>query len=190
MKSVTFAAYVLVLVTVCSAQTPRKNDISTVAASGAVSEDRYTNSFFKLTIYAPNATLDLNPLINTAEQRARLVQVLSKPVKWEDTYTFAVLADSLTRYSRLRSPAQYVKGLRHQLEKEGLPTVRQEFPITIADVQFTGAVLQEHVPSGRKYYRGIYTTFRDGYILSFDAEAASVNKLNNLLTRLVKMESE
>jgi hypothetical protein len=72
------------------------------------------------------------------------------------------------------------------LEIEGLPAVREEFPLTIGGVEFTGAILEEHVPAGRKYYRGMYSTFRNGYILSFDAEAASENKLNELVTRLVK----
>lgn len=143
-----------------------------------------------MTLYAPNATLELNPRVNRGEQRARLVQVLSKQGKWEDTYTFAVLADSLAKYPQLQSPAHYVRSVRHQLERQGLPTVREEFPITIAGVQFTDAVLQEQVASGQKYYRGMYTTFRDGYILSFDAEAASENKLNDLVRRLIKIETE
>jgi hypothetical protein len=188
MKVRTFAAFALVAV--CAAQGPRKADISTVAATGVVSENRYTNSFFKLTIYAPNATLELNPLVNTAEQRARLVQILSKQAKWEDTYTFAMMADSLTRHPNLQSPAHYVRSVRHQLERQGLPTVREEFPITIAGVHFTGAVLEEQVVSGQKHYRGVYTTFRDGYILSFDAEAASENKLNDLVRQLVKIETK
>lgn len=189
MKSGIFAEFVFVSVAICAAQAPRKADISTVAAAGAISEHRYTNSFFKLTIYAPNATLELTPQVNEGEQRARLVQLLSKQAKWEDTYTFAVLADSLTKYPQLQAPAQYVRSVRQQMERQGLLTVRQEFPITIGGVQFTGAVLQEQVASGRKYYRGIFTTFRDGYILSFDAEAASGDKLNDLVKRLVKIET-
>lgn len=63
------------------------------------------------------------------------------------------------------------RSVRHQLEKEGLPTVHEEFPISIGGVQFTGAILQEHLPSGQTYYRGMFSIFRNGYILSFDAEA-------------------
>jgi len=133
----------------------------------------------------PNATFQLNPLVNAAGERARLLQVLAKPVKWEDTYTFAVLADSLNKYPQLQSPAQYVRSVRHQLEKGGLLTVREEFPISIGAIQFTGTILQESVPAGRKYYRGMYSTFCNGYILSFDAEAASEDKLNELVARIV-----
>jgi hypothetical protein len=127
----------------------------------------------------------LNPLVNSAGGRARLLQVLAQSPQWEDRYTFAVLADSLTKYPQLQDPAQYVRSVRHRLEKEGLSTLREEFPITIGGLRFTGAILQESGPKGRSYYRGIYATFRDGYALSFDAEAASESKLNELVTGIV-----
>ena len=167
-------------------QSNKPADISFVAAAGAVSGSRYTNSFFKLSVETSNATLQLNPLVNTSGQRARLVQVLAKPTNWEDTYTFAVLADRLTEYPQLESLTQYVRSVRHQLEKEGLSTVREEFPISIGGTQFAGAILEEHVPAGRKYYRGMYSTFRNGYILSFDVEAPSEAKLNELVVTAVK----
>jgi hypothetical protein len=192
MRSAVSAVWLLVLVAVCNAQTPRQNDISTVTGAGAVSENQYTNSFFKLTIDAPDATLELNPLVNTAGagQYAHLVKILSKPTNWDNMYTFAVMAEPLAPNPQIESPSQYVRSIRHMLERQGLATVRQEFPITIADVKFSGAVLQDKVPSGRKYYRGIYTTFRYAYILTFDVEAASEDKLNNLLNRLVEMKPD
>ncbi len=188
MKNTIIAAIVLIgLITVSPAQTKKPVDISAVAATGAVTENRYTNSFFKLTVEAPNATLQLNPVVNTKGQFARLLQVASKSTKWEDTYTLSMSADSLTINPQVQSPAQYVRSVRHQLEREGLPTVREEFPIAIAGVQFTGAVLQQQEQSGQKYYRGIYATFRNGYVLTFDVEAASQDQLNKLVTRLVKL---
>jgi hypothetical protein len=174
------------LVAISLAQTKKPADISTVIAAGTVDGSRYTNPYFKLTIDAPNATLALNPLVSPVGARARLLQVQSKQAEWNDRYTFAVLADTLTEYPQLQSPAQYVRSVRHQLEKGGMPTVREEFQITIAGVGFTGAVLQEQVPSGQKYYRGLYTTFRSGYILSFDVEAPSEDKLNQVVSRLVR----
>ena len=174
------------LLAISLAQTKKPADISTVIAAGTVDGSRYTNPYFKLTIDAPNATLALNPLVSPVGARARLLQVQSKQAEWNDRYTFAVLADTLTEYPQLQSPAQYVRSVRHQLEKGGMPTVREEFQITIAGVGFTGAVLQEQVPSGQKYYRGLYTTFRSGYILSFDVEAPSEDKLNQVVSRLVR----
>ena len=174
------------LLAISLAQTKKPADISTVIAAGTVDGSRYTNRYFKLTIDAPNATLALNPLVSPVGARARLLQVQSKQAEWNDRYTFAVLADTLTEYPQLQSPAQYVRSVRHQLEKGGMSTVREEFQITIAGVGFTGAVLQEQVPSGQKYYRGLYTTFRSGYILSFDVEAPSEDKLNQVVSRLVR----
>lgn len=169
------------------ARTEKTVSISVIAAAGTVTNTNYRNSFLKLAVDAPNATLKLNPLVNESGGRARLVQILSKRTIWENTYTFAVLADILANYPQLRSETQYVRSVRHQLEREGLPTVREEFPITIDGTRFIGAILQEQTPNGHKYYRGFYTTFRDGVIVSFDAEAASENKLNGLVKQLVKL---
>jgi hypothetical protein len=168
-----------------AAQSKKTPDISTVASAGAVSDGKYTNSFFRLTVAAPNAALELNPLVNKEGGRARLVQVLAKQMTFDNTYTFAVLADTLAKYPE--SPAHYVRSVRHQLEREGLATEREEFPITISGVEFTGAILEEHAPNGRKYYRGMYSAFRDGFILSFDAEAASPEKVNELVVRVVSL---
>jgi hypothetical protein len=174
-------------ITNVAAQNKKTPDISMVASAGAVTGGKYTNSFFRLTVAAPNATLEMNPLVNKEGGRARLVQVLAKQMPFDHTYAFAVLADTLAKYPQLQSPAHYVRSVRHQLEREGLATVREEFPITISGVGFTGAILEEHVPEGRKYYRGMYSAFRDGFILSFDAEAASPEKLNELVTRVVSL---
>lgn len=166
----------------------RHPDISDIAAAGRVSNSEYTNSLLKLSVNAPNATLQANPLVDKEGQRARLVQIFSKPATWDDTYTFAVLADTLARYPHLESSEEYVRSVRHQLEREGLVTLREEFPITIDDVRFTGAIMQEQTPDGRKYCRGLYTTFRNGLILSFDAEAATQGKLNDLVKRSVRFD--
>jgi hypothetical protein len=171
-----------------TAENNKPVDIGKVAAAGTVTETRYANSFFKLTVDAPGAALHLNPLVNATGQRAQLLQALCKATKWEDNYNFAVLADSLNMYPRLQSPADYVRSVRHQLEKEGMQTVKEEYPVVVGGVQFTSAILQEQTPDGRKYYRGMYATFRNGYILSFDVEASSEARLNQLVVRMVKLD--
>jgi hypothetical protein len=174
------------LAPVLPAQNYKPPDVTTVAAAGSVAKFGYTNSYFKLSILAPNATVNLNPLVNASGGRARLVQVLSDGKSWNETYTFAVLADSQANYRPpLESTTQYVRSVRHKLEKEGLSTVKEEFPITIAGAQFTGAILQEHTPEGRKYVRGMYSTFLNGYVLSLDVEAASEAKLTEMLAHMV-----
>jgi hypothetical protein len=176
-------------ITDVAAQGKKTPDISTVASAGAIADGKYTNSFFRLAVAAPNARLDLNPLVNKEGGGARLVQVMAKQTAFDNTYTFAVLADTLAKYPRLQSATQYVRSVRHQLERESLSTVREEFPITISGVDFTGAILEEHVPEGRKYYRGMYSTFRDGFVLSFDVEAASPEKVNELVVRAVSISN-
>ena len=170
------------------AQNKKPITISDVTAAGKLDGSRYTNSFFKLEIIPNSATFQLNPFVNTAGGRARLVQVFSNTTDWESKYTFAVLADSLTKYPELQSLTQYVRSVRHQLEKQGLPTIREEFPISIGGVQFVGAIVQEQIPSGQKYYRGFYSTFRGGFILSFDVEASSQDKVNSLVTQIVQFK--
>ena len=63
--------------------------------------------------------------------------------------------------------------------------MKEEFPIAIAGTQFTGAILQEQTPEGRKYFRGMYSTFLNGYVLSFDVEGASEAKLTEMLAHMV-----
>jgi hypothetical protein len=184
--TVSLIALVSILAGGIGAQNSKAVDISAVAAAGRVSDSKYSNSLLRIIVEDPNGTLQANPLLNKEAGRARLVQILSKQNTWEDTYTFAVLADTLARYPQLQSPAHYVRSVRHQLEKEGLATLREEFPITISGVQFTGAVMQQEV-GGRKHCRGLYTTFRDGLILSIDAEAATEDKLNALVKRSVNL---
>ena len=187
MKSPTVGILLVLLVSVvCMAQATKFVGISDVAAAGAVDKDTYVNSFLKLSVYAPNAALKLNPVITQTAQRARLLEVLAEHRSWNDTYTFAVIADLLAVNPLTKSPGDYVRTVRQSLERQGSPTVQPEFPVTIGGVQFTGAVLQEQVPSGQKYYHGIYTTFRKGYILSFDVEAPSQDKLSELVNQLVK----
>jgi len=180
--------FVLLFVCAAAAQNAKAIDISALADAGRISGDKYANPILGITIVAPNGTLEANPLVNKEAGRARLLQILSKSGNTDDTYTFAVLADTVARYSQLHSPAQYVRSVRHQMESAGYVTVREEFPIEIGGLHFTGAILREATPSGRAHVRGMYTTFRDGLIISFDAEAATEDKLNQLVERLVTFE--
>jgi hypothetical protein len=184
--TVSLIVFFSILAGCTAAQNSEAVDISAVAAAGRVSGDKYSNSLLRITVEAPNGGLQANPLVNKEAGRARLLQILSKQPRWEDTYSFAVVAETLAKYPQLQSPADYVRGVRHQLEEEGLATLRDEFPTTISGVQFTGVIMEEEV-DGRKHSRGLYTTFRDGLILSFDAEAATQDKLDMLLRRLVKL---
>jgi len=127
MRRSLLASLVMAVSMLCAAQTKPGADITSVATSGTVSGNRYVNSFFGVTIEAPEATFQLNPLLNSGGQRARLLQVLSKRGDWADTFTLAVLADSLRNYPTLQSPERYVRSVRHQLERRLIHRTRR-FP--------------------------------------------------------------
>ncbi len=167
---------------------PPPPDISAVVAAGKVSGDKYKNLFFRLTINAPQAKFEIAPLVNTSEKRARLVQILADSAKFDERYTFGVLADTLSMYPQLQSATHYVRSVRHQLEKEGLTTVHEEFPVLVSGVPFTAATMEGQTTEGRKHFRGLFTTFLLRYILSFDVEGPSERRLNDLVPTLVHFE--
>ncbi|PYX17696.1 MAG: hypothetical protein DMG84_02700 [Acidobacteria bacterium] len=133
--------------------------------------DKYKNLFFRLTIDAPHAKFEIAPLVNTSEKRARLVQILADSAKFDERYTFGVLADTLSMYPQLQSAAHYVRSVRHQLEKEGLTTVHEEFPVLVSGVPFTAATMEGQTTEG-----------------SFDVEGPSERRLNDLVATLVHFE--
>ena len=185
-----FIAFTVLLLGQSPTQSKHTADISTLLRAGKITDSQYENTFFYLTVDAPHAEIKLAPVVDSPDQRARLVQLFGNSPNWEEKYTFALLADTLSRYPQLHSPAQYVLSVRHQLERqEKLTTVRDEFPITVSGVAFTGAIMQEQNLGGKKYFRGIYTTFRAGFILSFDLEAPSETRINELVTSLVHFRS-
>ena len=115
-KIVLFVALAPVLV----AQNDRPPNVTTVAAAGSVTKFGYTNSYFKLSVLAPNATVKLNPVVNASGGRARMVQVLSDGKNWDETYTFAVLADSLANYHRrLNQPHNMYEAYGTSWRKKG-----------------------------------------------------------------------
>ncbi len=187
-RALATSAAIVCLFATCSSETkpPPPPDISAIAAAGQISGTKYTNFFFKLAVECEQCELTLNPLVNQQQGRARLLQIISTQQGRDDTFTFGVLADTRARYPQLQSAEHYVRSVRHQLEKEGLRTVREEFQLTISGLPFAGAILRVDDGNGRYHYRGIYTIFRSGFILSFDAEGASEEKVNALAMRLVR----
>jgi len=189
MRSISKLLFVVcALLCASTAQKEKFVGIKDIAAAGKINSGGYTNSLLGVAIDAPDANLTLNPYIQESAQRGRILQVLSKPTNWDDTYTIALLADLLAVNPLVKTPDDYVRSVRHGFEHQGQPTVREEFPISIGGVRFIVAMTEEHVPNGKKYYHGIYTTFRRGYILSLDVEASAPWKLNELVARQVKFE--
>jgi hypothetical protein len=88
----------------------------------------------------------------------------------------------------IHSPEQYIQAIRHQLEKSGLETVRAEFPVDVSGVSFIGAVMKVTV-KGNVYYRGLYGTFLNGYILSFDVKAETPERLATLVSTMIRFNT-
>jgi hypothetical protein len=186
MRNATVVALLLLMAaSSVSVLSEQLTDISGVAAAGSVKDNRYTNSYFKLTVDAHDGTYQLNPVLDTVGKRARLVQVLFKPTTLGNGWAFAVLADALIAHPGLQSSSIYVRSFRHQMETQGDSTVRAEFPVAISGVQFTGAITLEPEPSGLKHYRGFYSAFREDYVLSFDVGATTEIKINDLISHMV-----
>jgi hypothetical protein len=71
------------------------------------------------------------------------------------------------------------------LEKEGEWTVHQEFAVEIAGRPFVGAIMGVKGPQV-SYFRGMYSTFTNGYILSFDLTAVKPEVIEREVSKLVK----
>lgn len=164
-----------------------KTDISSVVASGKVQSDAYVNSYFGISLSAPKAHFTAPSLVNVEGRRARLVNIVYDSSQGAMNYTFGLMADSLENYPKDMPPSTYVRSVRHQLERDGLITDREEFPIVISGVPFTGAILKVPESANSGYYRGIYSTFLNGYVVSLEVQSGSEERLQQLLPTVVKI---
>jgi len=163
-------------------------DISAVINDGKFEGNRYLNSYFGLEFTAEGGHAKAGNVVNIPGRRAQLVDAVSDSGEPDESYSFAILADNLENYPQLITPAQYLRSVRHALEKEGLWTIREEFPVEISGKHFIGAIMGvkgEQVP----YFRGMYSTFLHGYILSFDLTARKQEVIERKVSTLVRFHS-
>ena len=104
-------------------------------------------------------------------------------------YTIGLLADSLDNYPKGMSTTVYVRSVRHQLERDGLITEREEFPTKVSDTAFVGAVLKVPEKPNFGYRRGIYATFLKGYVVSLEVQARDEERIQQVLSSAVKINS-
>ncbi len=169
-------------------QTSSPKDISFIYAHGKIDGHEYTNDYFGLTLTLENVQFTRGAFVSSNGGRARLVDAEATTKKPEEKYEIAVLAALLSANPLIRSPEQYVRAVRHELEKEGLATVSEEASTEISGVHFVSGIMRE---SNEKqgYYRGIYTTFLNGYILSLDVTAASPERLTKIVQSMVHFKN-
>lgn len=163
------------------------SDISGVVAAGRLEADVYKNSYSRISLSASNAKFTVPSLVNAAGKRARLVDVVYDSGDGAFNYTIAVLADSLENYPKDMSLRVYVRSVRHQLEKDGLTTEREEFSTVVSGIPFTAAILKVPKTPNSGYFRGIYSTFLNGYVLSIDVQGRDEDRINTTLSSVVKI---
>jgi len=186
MKSLKVVAIALLASAAIQGQVP-KSEISSVVAAAKMNGDVYLNTYFGISLSAPKASFTAPELVNVAGRRARLLNAVYDSPQGAMNYTLGLMADSLENYPKGMSMAVYVRSVRHQLEKDGLITHREEFPVTISGIPFVGAVLKVPEKSTFGYYRGIYSTFLDGYVVSLEVQSGSEERLQQLLSSAVKI---
>ena len=191
MMSRTFRLNVLVVFSVLlgavtQAQTAAK-DISGVVAAGSVEGGVYSNPYLRITITAPDAKFTTPSLVNEPGHRARLFNAIYDSPDGAKSYTIGLMVDSIENYPKTMPAAVYVRSVRHQLEKDGLLTEREEFPLTISGLAFTGAILKVPEKPNFGYRRGIYSTFLNGYVLSLEIQARDQERIKQVLSTAVKI---
>ena len=169
-----------------SAQAPIP-DISSVFAAGKIAGKQYTNDYFGLTLTTTNAEFTKGGFISSQGKRARLIDAEANAKKWEGKYSIAILADALSANPLIRSPEQYLRSVRHQLEKEGLVTVQEESPVTISGLPFMHSIMKS-AGQGQPHYQGMYTAFLKGYIVSLQVEAPSLERLQEIVLKMVNFK--
>jgi hypothetical protein len=167
-----------------------KSDISLVVAAGKVNGDVYGNTYLGISLTAPKARFTAPSLVNVAGRRARLVNVVYDSPQGAMNYTLGLMADSLENYPKGMSTTVYVRSVRHQLERDGLMTHREEFPVVISGIHFTGAVLKVPEKPNFGYYRGIYSAFINGYVVSLEVQSSSEERIEQLLSSAFKINPD
>jgi len=140
MVKVTTPSLIFLLLTFVATAQTTASDISTVIAAGKFDGNRYKNSYLGLEFTAEGGRAKAGTVVDTAGKRAQLVQAVSDSSEPDKSYSFAIMVDSLENYPQLRSSSQYARSVRHSLEREGLTTLREEFPVEISGTPFTGVI--------------------------------------------------
>lgn len=164
-----------------------KSDMSSVVAAGKVTGDVYLNTYFGISLTAPEAHWEASRLADVAGRRARLIDAAYDSGEQGEGYTLALLVESLQNFPKGTSTEVYLRSARHRVELDGLKTQREEFPLTISGIPFTGAVLILFEKPNFGYYRGLYSTVLNGYFVTIEVQAGSEERLQKLLSSAVRI---
>ena len=170
-----FVAGVLFL----AAETPKRADVNSVAAAGHIKNKEYTNSYFGVHVQLPQPApkVELNKLV--AENRVMLLLASNETGSTDQQYTFTIVAHS-DDIPGLEDTPQFVRSVRHQLEREGYETLLAEARVVIGGHEFIQSNLKM---LNRNYWKSVLVTRMKGYMFGFWMEAPSkqqMEKLTNL----------
>jgi hypothetical protein len=161
------------------AQPATAPDIKSVVAQGRVVGTDYRNDYFHVIVHVPgpNTFQEINTIVT--ENRAQLLNAANTTGSMEQRHSFAIVVHS-SHIPGLQSTSQFVRSVRHSLEREGLETVTSEVPVSIDGHAFIQSTLRKDVP-GEKFYKGVSCTMLNGYIFGIWVEAANEAELNKML---------
>jgi|SRR5882762_1167790 len=168
------------------APTAPKIDTKAVAAAGHLNGAEYENDYFGIAVRLPepNEHLVLSGLV--VENRAILLEAVNEKGDIQQRHNFVIVAHSAD-IPGLTSTAQFVRSVRHQLEREGFQTMRAEISVTIAGHEFIQSDLKME-SKNQNYCKAVMFTHIKGYMFGFWMEAANkeqLGKVTNLNGRIV-----
>lgn len=120
-------AAILIVLAVCvsavfnSAQDrPFDDDLKGVTTSGKVENNVYSNPYagFTLVLPQPPCEPSLNTSVDARQGYAILLNCAHVVKGWQGMYTFTIALDYRANYPSLQNVEQYVRGLRHSVERD------------------------------------------------------------------------
>jgi hypothetical protein len=161
------------VVVLLGAETVKKLDMKAVAAAGNVKGTEYVNSYFGVSVRLPqpNKHLIVNGLV--AENRAILLEAVNGKGEAQKRRKFVIVAYS-SDIPGLTSTTQFVRSVRHQLEREGFQTTHAEVRVVVAGHEFIRSDLKM---KSENYWKAVMLTEVKGYIFGFWMEAATEEEL-------------
>jgi hypothetical protein len=164
--------------------TAKRADVRSVAAAGHIKNKEYQNSYFGVRVQLPQpaTNLELNKLV--AENRVILLLATNEKGGPDQRYTFTIVAHS-DDIPGLEDTPQFVRSVRHQLEREGYQTLVAEARVVIGGHEFIQSDLKMQ---NRNYWKSVLATRIKGYMFGFWMEAPAkqqMEKLTNLQGRVI-----
>jgi len=173
--------------------TPRRGSISSVILSGKVDADVYSNGYLGISLTAPKAHWDWpDPdKVDLIGNRARLVNAVydsgAPEAGPQENYTLALLAESQESYPKGTTLDQFVRSLRQRVEDDNVKLYREGFPLTIQGVPFVGTVFRFYEKPTFGYYRGLYSTILNGYLVTIEVQCGDEERLVKRLSYAVQI---